>query len=360
MFSRHCPFFLKTSYIFMKSAVSSNVINNISANDYSSFDSTVGLLSLNHELGTPQHKKALFLHLFNHRYNIRQIYNLSKFKHKIRTHETVGPSSNFMTEFPVMEQFLDIIDFYVKFVEITSDLTQTSLPGQKQSNMDYVVHLTPNEDCNNNPSTITRFHDCKDGNHMFRHSTRGSLGFLVFDENGRNIQTMRYEVTEEKLLDYNKDRLKSLTEYVKRENLSEFFMDSIQSCYKELDNYNRGKSIFEINSAIEHILFHNIQRHHLFPRSISCVFLHKTRFNDQLAVGDDSAESYYRFQYDMKSGLQDKIYDLNKIADRKEYYNVLFKSYKKVDPSIRDRFLSLKEKGLDFSTVFEEILKNNG
>lgn len=195
---------------------------------------------------------------------------------------------------------------------------------------------------------------------MFKHSTLGSLGLLVFDENSQNIQTMRHEVTEKNLFEYNKIRLKSLTEYVEMENLSKFFLASIQSCYQELDNYNREKFIFEINSAIEDILFHDIQRHPLFPRSISFVFLHKTNFNDQLAIGDGSAESYYRFQFDLRAGLQDKIYDLNKLGDRKEFYSVLLKSYKNVDPSIKDKFLSLKEKGLDFSTVFEEVLKNNG
>lgn len=136
MFSRHCSFFLKTSYVFLRSAVSSNVLNNINSNDHSSFDSEMGSLALNHALGTPQHKKTLLGHMFSHKFNIQQVFELSKHNDKIITQETVGPSSNIMTELPVMEEFLDIRHLYVKTVEITSELKQTPLPGQKQSNMD--------------------------------------------------------------------------------------------------------------------------------------------------------------------------------------------------------------------------------
>lgn len=364
MFAPKCSFFSRTVFVCMRSVLSSNVTDKISVNDHSSFNSETCSLALKHQLGTPQHKKTVLSHLFNHQYNIRQAYNLSKFKNKINTQETCGPSSNVLTELPIMENYLDVWDFEVKSVEILSDVIQTPLEGQKQPNMDYSVDLYQHDDHNHVLDPITRYHDAKDGKHMFVHSTRGSLGLLTFDEKLKNIQTMSEDVTSDRLIAFNKNRLNSLRQYLERPDLCKFKLycePYIKACEDELEQCKRGKSIFDVNPIIENILWNGIQRHHMFPRSISFIFLQKIKFDDQLAIGDSSAESYYRFQYEFGTSFkEDKLYSLDNFAARREFYHILLKTYKNVDPSMKDKFLYLQQNGIQLTKAFEEVLKNHG
>ena len=88
---------IRTAYVCLKNITA----NNLSPEDTSSFDTNVGLLALNHNLGTPQHKKAILGHMFNYRYNTKNMYNLSSHNTKIITNEPVGPSAHVITELPI-------------------------------------------------------------------------------------------------------------------------------------------------------------------------------------------------------------------------------------------------------------------
>ena len=353
MFNSRCLYAARTAYHCLKIITEPTMLDKISSENHTAFNKELGLFALNTTLGTPQHKKAILGHMLNYPMNAKTMYDLSKYATKIITNEPIGPSAHILTELPVCEAFLDRYSSDVLSVTITSDTIPLIVDGQKQTNFDYLTKITTNLDrmlgLSQRPETLTRIQDCKDGSSIFKHSTRGSMGIVTFDKNGKNIQTTPYPILETDLKLFNENRLKYLSIYLKRNQLLSYFSNSINQCYKEL---NSTKSIFDINLAIENILWHDIQRHPKFPRSISFVFLQKVDFVT-------NSSNFEQSLINSLSSLRDanKPYSLDKKGDAKEFYAILLKTYyKEVDKNIYKNLLFLQQFGIKFNSTFNEVL----
>lgn len=362
MINSRCVYTMKTAFACIKTISNNAMLDEISNENTAEFDNQVGLLALNVNLGTPQHKKAILGHIFNYRYNTKRMYALSP-------HEPVGPSAHVITELPLCEMMFENFGVDIKSVEITSDTVPVIMEGQKQSNLDYIFNVTSNHvdktfgfghTRDDAPKTIQRFHDCKDGSGMFKHSTRGTVGLLVFDSSGKNIQTLPYVFKDTHFFDSTRERLDGLKNYLMSAGLYEkHFSIPIEKCRQELES---GKSIFDINLTIENILWNDIQRHPAFPRSVSFVFCTKTTFDDQHAIGDGSESNFYSFQQKLLSLLNPNKnatnpYNLSKKGDMKEYYTALLKAYQtEQDPDIVAKLRYLQMNGIPISNLFNEIL----
>ena len=65
MLNSRCFFTLKTAYNCLHTISNNNLLDNLSPNDHTVFNTEVGHLALNPLLGTPQHKKAILGHMLN-------------------------------------------------------------------------------------------------------------------------------------------------------------------------------------------------------------------------------------------------------------------------------------------------------
>lgn len=374
MISSRCIYAVKTAYICLHAISNNDFFNKLSnpSTTKKEFDNAIGTLALDHSLGTPQHKKSILSHMFNHQYNTKNVYALvPSHQHLIVANEPKGPSPHIITEMPLIKILLDNFSEDIKSVIITSDTIPVVFDGQKQPNVDYILEIAAKKfdtifgfgsnRRDNNIECITRYHDCKDSQGMLRHATRGTIGLITFDPNGKNIQTMPFVVDSSLLKDFIKNRLSSLEIYLNNARILELFENSLEQCKTELES---NKSIFDINKNIEHILWHDIQKHPSFPRSISFVFLNQTTFDDESAVGNGSIIKYNAFQQKLLALLNinrnaKDPKDLNKKGDMKEYYRALIKAYQaEVDPAIIEKLNLLNVKGIRLSNSFIEILNH--
>lgn len=208
MINSRCLYAARTAYNCLQALTNNAMLDQLLSDNHHVFNKEIGLLSLDTSTGIPQHKKAIVGHMLNHPFKVKEMYDLSIYKDKISTHETIGPSSHVITALPVCEKLLDHYSTSIQHVKITSDTLPLIMEGQKQSNFDYIVtvtakildkafHLTKNQ------NIITRMQDCKDGSSILKHSTRGSLGIITFDKQGKNIQTTPYPITEADLKAFN-------------------------------------------------------------------------------------------------------------------------------------------------------------
>lgn len=117
---------------------------------------------------------------------------------------------------------------------------------------------------------------------------------------------------------------------------------------------NSSKSIFDINLAIENILWNNIQRDPMFPRSVSFVFLQKVEFSNSTSTFKE------RLMHSLNPNRNHlNPYSLDKKGDAKEFYISLLKAYQQeVDPQIFNKLLHLKHSGIKFNNFFNDILNS--
>lgn len=347
MINSRCFVTAKTAFNCLSTLTSKDILDTTTTDNQTSFNTSIGKITLNSLLGTPQHKRAILGHMLNHKLNTKTLYSLSAHNDLIKTTEAGGPGSHIITELATSEAYLTRFRDCIKEYEVTSDTkTITDVDGQKQTNFDFIVSILGLKQKNN---FVTRIQDCKEGGGILRHSTRGSIGIITFDKNGNNIQTTPTIIDESMLLSYNRKRLESLEIFLETKKIQDIFIDTIIKCKKEL---NSGKSIFDINKTIEDILWNEVQRNPVFPRSVSFVFLQKVDFD----TSTHDVSSQLRLNLDPSRNAL-KPYNLDKKGDMKEYYTILLKVYKKeVDPLIYDKLKYLQLSGIQFNTFFLDIL----
>lgn len=354
MIGSRCVHAARAAYHCLQTITKITMLNDISKNNHEAFNKEIGALALDSSLGTPQHKKAIIGHMLNYPFDCATMYGLSNHVEKIVTNEPVGPSSHVITELPVCEALLDRYSTDIIKVQITSDTQPVIMEGQKQTNYDFIFTIKTKlistlDNMFGFKPTIEKMQDCKDGGGILKHVTRGSIGIITFDKDGKNIQTTPYPILENDIIQFNEKRLNHLTDYLKNNGLYDHFSYDIRNCFKELRS---EKSIFDINLSIENILWNNIQRNPLFPRSISFVFLQKTHFEHE-------PTNFERRLIDTLNSKRDhsKPYSLDKKGDAKEFYIACLETYyKEVDPQIFDKLLYLKKSGITFNTFFNDIL----
>jgi len=348
MINSRCFVTAKTAFNCLSTLASKDLLDSTSKDNQTTFNTTIGKFALNPLLGTPQHKRAILGHMLNHKLNTKTIYGLCTHSDLIKTTEAHGPTSNIITEVITSEAYLTRFRDDIKAYEVTSDTKViNNIDGQKQTNFDFIVSLFGLKPHTNN--FVTRVQDCKEGGNILRHSTRGSIGIITFDKNGNNIQTTPTIIDENMLLSYNRKRLESLETFLETKKIQDIFTNTIIKCKQEL---NSGKSIFDINRTIEDILWNEVQKHPIFPRSVSFVFLHKIDFD----TSTDNVSSQLLLKLNTSRNSLNP-YNLDKKGDMKEYYTILLKAYKKeVDPLIYDKLKYLQSSGIQFNTFFLDIL----
>lgn len=355
----------------MQAVSSSDMLDKINKQNHTPFNKEVGHLALNHTQGTPQHKRSFLGHMFNYRFNTRDIYNLSPYSDKISTEESSGPCSHIITEFPTLQALFERYAGDIQSVKVTSDTMAIDSPGQKQTNPDFLATIFSNFGAkldqalgikNNEPLTINRVHDCKAGQGIFKHSSRGTIGIITFDKEGKNIQTTSEPITEANLLAYNQKRLKHLIEYIETKKQQDLFKSSINTCQEELALGISGKKdVLQVTKSIEDILWRDIQRHPEFDRSISFVFFVKQTFTDPLELQDEKFVKFHNTFLQLTKNNRDNIkpYNLDKKGDAREIYMAALKAYKDhVDKDIYNKLLYLHANGINLNNYFLDLLSH--
>jgi hypothetical protein len=357
MMSGKSPVVARAAYFFLNSLNNSNLVNR---NDLSPLERDLGNFAVDDQKGVPQHKSAFARHIISHRLDPTNVYqNTGCYTKLIFPSQKVTVSPQVINEVAVLNEYVKNYGKDIKTIEVTCDSKSVlNFPGQLQPNQDFWV--TPQE--SKFATVMDRAlglksrqfpQDEKSGLNMFKHSTRGSIGLLTYDDQGNNIQIMHKPIDTQALVTYNKDFLKDLSTYVQTLDIPEL-TNTLKNCKKNIAPLTKNSTFQEVMATqtdIQDILWNEVQLHPQFDRSVSFVFLKQISYDK----GDDNLRA---FEERFKSLLEDKLYDLNNRRHVRKISQVMVLAYSEtVDKDIYKKLSYLqKDIGLQFNQSFLEDL----
>jgi hypothetical protein len=310
--------------------------------------------SLDDTKGVVQHKSTIRKHMINHKFYADDFFVPFSTLHDVPKFTWVPDAR---TDVRVLNEIRVIYEYYQTYhesivsIEATMDMIPGNFTHQVQTNQDYLIKLFTF----GNVKFRHTYQDEKSGMDMFRHSTRGSIGLLTYDSaTGANVQMTRDPITPEKLIEYNSKRLSGITEGLKNDGiLNESFNLVLGQCHtrvKSFDNIDlkNPQDIFDMHNGIQQELFHKIQRHPAYNRSISFIFTKHVEYPSYL---DPEFEA---FAVRFKSLLGATMYDLDSSQDRKDIFKAMLIAYKtEVDPKVLEKLQYLQHgAGISFNVHF--------
>jgi hypothetical protein len=199
----------RAAYYCLNSLTNPQVMDKTSKNSQTTLAESLVDLSLDHTKGVVQHKTTILKHISNHRfasddfYAYYRTYN-PKFKWEPNTHTDI----RILNELPIIHEYSTKFDYNIDWVLATADSRAASFPHQIQSNQDFWVMLSTglNKTLNFGYKCVPQ--DEKSGMDMFKHTTRGSLGLLTYDQDGNNVQVSREPAMS--LIEFNTKRLRDI------------------------------------------------------------------------------------------------------------------------------------------------------
>lgn len=316
-------------------------------------------LVLDHDKGVLQHKTAILKHTTNHRFSADDFYEYfcKKYKHdNVHWEPNTFVDCRILNEISVANEYLNIFGKDITWFYATNDQRSSTFPGAKQSNVDFWVYITRVMGINK-----TTYQDEKSGTDIFRHSTRGSIGLVSFDENGSNIQTMSKPITCSDIITHNLDRLESFKRYLKDNNLlNEIFAETYTKgkllCYEMQDKpFNE---VLKLHKELQNILWKEIQCNPVVDRSLSFVFL------KQIVTHPVSSREEVFSQVFRANIKEDKLYFLDKKQDFNALYKAMIYASKEIDPEFVKKLEHLHANGVifnnNFLNVLADLIKNGG
>lgn len=230
--------------------------------------------------------------------------------------------SRVFSEIPVINALVDNYRESIIKVYNTLDHPYKVFANQKQSNVDYVLHLQTIEG-----ALKETYADAKSGLHMIKHMTRGHLGLVETINNNQELEfTNAHPLITTK---YNITRLRNIEntfDSILKKNLT-YVIDHAQVII------NNATNPYEAS-----YLWHHIQRNPRYDRSLSFVF--QTEVNPMM----DTSEKYvtYKKRFVELLGEQKSYYDIDSIADRKVIFKAMIVAFAEVEPCIKPKLSHMK------------------
>jgi hypothetical protein len=343
----------RAAYYCLNSLTNPQVMDKTSKNSQTTLAESLVDLSLDHTKGVVQHKTTILKHISNHRfasddfYAYYRTYN-PKFKWEPNTHTDI----RILNELPIIHEYSTKFDYNIDWVLATADSRAASFPHQIQSNQDFWVNVMTKVDKSMGLGTHKVVpQDEKSGMDMFKHSTRGSLGLLTYDQQSTNVQITNKPILITDLIPYNRRRLHSINAGLDSDKVDYPYKPILDKCEAYLNNKN--KSIYEIHNNIQDELWTGLQCHPLYNRSISFIFIKQVVYSP-LTETEDAFRNHF------VSLLGDKMYDLNSRQDCRDVYKAMLIAYKtQVDSKVIDKLYHLHHQaGITLNTHFLHDMAN--
>lgn len=268
--------------------------------------------------------------------------NLNQYKLKI--HKSIkfcsGIHNCLVNEIGVTNEFLNNYKNIIWFFA-TQDVRSSSFYAANQSNVDFWVYIWRAIGLNN-ISCNGIYQDEKSGMDMFRHSTRGSIGLLSYDENGNNIQTTNNAITSQALVKYNLDKIRMIAAAAKADGVEAYFTPIINQCLSicfEMQNKNID-DVFILHKQLQDKLWIEMQCDPEFKRSISFIFI------KQIVTNPASLQEQAFSKVFQAHVQEDKLYNLDKKQDFSILYKAMIYAGKEVDPQFVKKLEYLHNNGL--------------
>jgi hypothetical protein len=241
-------------------------------------------------------------------------------------------------ELPVYYELYKKYGSTIESTVATLDSQPSNFPHQVQTNQDFWLKLKAAITLDNVTFRDT-YQDEKSGMDMLKRKTRGSIGLLTYDSAGNNVQITTKPISSLDLILYNKERYEGIKNAL------------VRDAFKGIDQ-TIPKNIFHIHDTIQQYLWNNFQRHPKYNRSVSFVFTATVDYSQ--ATGKQQA-----FEAHFGSLLQDKVYNLDSIADRKTVFNAMLTAYhKEVDSQILKKLQHYNQgTGISLSSHFVQTIE---
>lgn len=296
-------------------------------------------------------KKMILKHISNQQYPGSYFYEPYR---KLTKYNNITYEDNALTDFRVnnelvsLNEYLSCFDKDISNIHATLDKPLAMTFKTSQPNVDFIVKL---DHMFGLRKAIT-YQDDKSGMDMFKHSTKGSIGVVYYDQNGNNIQMTSNPIEMSNLLLYNQHRIKMIEETLMNEGIYENFKGTLKNAHNICTKMETEK--FDVFCAshyeLQTLLWKEIQCHSTFQSSLSFVFL-KQVINEPLTPKE------HAFSKTFQSQLQaDKLYNLNKKGDMQEFYRAFIYAGKEIDPQFINKLQHLHNNGLTLTMDILNIL----
>lgn len=311
-------------------------------------------LALDHNKGVLQHKAVILKHTTNRRFSADYFYEYFCTKtnrNNVHWEPNTTVDCRTVNEIGVLNEYQNAFGTSITWTLATLDKRPSNFPYAKQTNVDFWVYVKRAIGLNTFGKGF--YQDEKSGTDIFRHTTRGSIGTVFFDEHGNNIQTMNDIITHNVLARINLRKIAMLEEALRADGIYNVQFDkTLFECYA-LCNKMINESfanVVKLHNQLQNILWEQFQCNPEFNRSLSFVFIkqivtHPTSIKEEI------------FSQAFKANIQEhKIYNL----DKKQDFNVLYKAMiyagKEVDPEFVKKLEYLHNNGITFNNNLLQVL----
>ena len=352
MMQGHSSHVTRAAYYCLTTFTNSDMLNQITPKNHRPLAKRLAALSLDHETGAMQHKTAFLKHMTNHKFPVDDF--MVPFVEKIESsivkwEPNTHSDLRILNELPILKEYHDNYHSDIEWLLCTMDVRPANFPYQKQSNQDFWCMVKTKADRSMGLGYKCVPQDAKSGMDVFRHSSRGTLGLLTYDQDGNNNQITTDPITKETLIDYNLDRLKSLKVVLKTDSIAKH--DDLLNDYKKLLAEN-PENIFGAHKIIQNGLWTDIQRDPSFNRSVSLIFIKQTNYEPLPPEGK-------AFELRFKFLLGNKLYNLDKTQDCRDIYKAMLVAYKEtVDVKIAEKLYHLHGSGITLTPQFIQDIAN--
>jgi hypothetical protein len=316
--------------------------------------------SIDDAQGIPQHKAALLKHLTHQRLPAEYFYeyfkDISANGDLIKYEPHALTDFRITNEFAVLQEYLKTYGHDIAWVYATIDARAATFPKAQQSNPDFWVYL--NKALGLKEPRCT-YQDEKSGMDMMRHSSRGSIGVLYYDENGTNIQMTQNPITVQDLIRYNNSRVQDISNALRHDGLYDTFEKTILQAKTKASEI-KGNASFQdfalLHKDLQDLLWTKLQCNPNYNRSISFVFLKQI-------INTPMTDNEYLFSQAFQSKLKPgHLYNLDKKGDLKELYTALIYAGKRIDTHFVDKLYNMHHNGVtltnDIMLILKEVTKH--
>jgi len=265
MINSRCLHAAKAAYYCLSTISNDQVLHNTTKENKKPLVNSLLHYAMNHDNGIIQHKSKLTNHVLNHQFSANDFYE--SYQHlwpnaKVTYVPEQQVKMHAMAEIPVLHQYHDTFGPDLIKTVSTFDSIKTEFPNQHQPNPDFLVYI----DRAMGLGKRATYQDEKAGVEMIRHSTRGSIGILTFDSEGKIVPFTTEDLTLKKFYNTSSN---GITAGLKNDGLFDLFKSEISS----LDLYKTNSTNDFINhQKYQQFIWNTFQSNPSYNRSVSFIF----------------------------------------------------------------------------------------
>jgi len=254
MISSRCMYAARAMYHAALLISNTDTINKLNKTNLEPLVNEMVQYALDDNKGIIQQKTTIFKHLSNQKFHGELFYEsfINQMKTTVVKYEPhVSVDVRTLNELKSLELYIKYFGKDVEWIYATLDNRSANFPYAQQTNPDFWVYI------NKLLGFKGTYQDDKSGMDMLKHSSKGSIGVLTYNEEGQNLQMTSNPITITDLISYNKTRLNKLLLVLQSQSINQELLDEARS----IQNNMQGKSFEEVSNLhndIQNILWRQI------------------------------------------------------------------------------------------------------